>query len=92
MMLGHVIGTVVASRKDSALTGLKLLIIQPMKPDRTPSGKPLVAVDAVGSGTGEDVFWVRAREAALPFLPAEPPVDAAIIGIVDRIHTGGTTS
>jgi microcompartment protein CcmK/EutM len=43
----------------------------------------------VGSGTGEDVFWVRAREAALPFLPVEPPVDAAIIGIVDHVNVPG---
>jgi ethanolamine utilization protein EutN len=89
MMLGRVIGTVVASRKDSALTGLKLLLVQPLSPERTPNGKPLVAVDAVGSGTGEDVFWVRAREAALPFLPVEPPVDAAIIGIVDHVNVPG---
>jgi ethanolamine utilization protein EutN len=84
VFLAHVIGTVVASRKDEGLLGRTLLLIQPMKPDRSPIGKPLVAVDSVGSGVGEDVFYVRAREAALPFLPAEVPTDAAIVGIVDH--------
>lgn len=84
MMLGRVIGTVVATRKDAGLAGSKLLVIQPLKADRTPGGKPLVAVDSVGAGEGEDVFYVRGREAAFPFLPEEVPADAAIVGIVDR--------
>lgn len=83
MFLARVIGTVVATRKDPGLAGTKLLVIQPRRPDGTPGGKPLVAVDSVGAGTGEDVFYVRGREAALPFLPAEVPTDAAIVGIVD---------
>ena len=85
-MLAQVVGTVVASRKDAALEGHRLLLIQPMGPDRAPFGKPIVAVDAVGSGAGEDVFYVKSREAALPFLPNEPPVDAAIVAIVDHVH------
>jgi microcompartment protein CcmK/EutM len=44
----------------------------------------LVAVDAVGAGVGEEVFFVRGREAAFPFQPVEPPVDASIVGIVDH--------
>ncbi len=84
MFLARVVGTVVATRKDPGLAGTKLLVIQPLRPDRTPGGKPLVAVDSVGAGTGEDVFYVRGREAALPFLPAEVPTDAAIVGIVDH--------
>jgi microcompartment protein CcmK/EutM len=47
-----------------------------------------VAVDSVGVGAGEDVFYVRGREAAFPFLPDEVPTDAAIIGVVDRISLG----
>ena len=86
-MLAHVLGTVVASRKDAALEGHRLLVIQPMGADRAPAGKPIVAVDSVGCGPGEDVFYVKSREAALPFLPNEPPVDAAIVGIVDHVHT-----
>lgn len=84
MFLARVVGTVVATRKDPGLAGTKLLVIQPLQPDRSPGGKPLVAVDSVGAGAGEDVFYVRGREAALPFLPAEVPTDAAIVGIVDH--------
>jgi ethanolamine utilization protein EutN len=81
--LARVIGTVVATRKDPGLTGVRLLVIQPIKPDRTPHGRPLVAIDAIGSGVTEEVFYVRGREASIPFLPAEVPADAAIVGIVD---------
>ena len=88
MLLARVIGTVVASRKDPGLVGTKLLVIQPLKTDRTPSGKPLVAVDSIGAGVTEEVFYVRGREAAVPFLPAEVPTDAAIVGIVDHWHLG----
>jgi microcompartment protein CcmK/EutM len=87
-MLAKVMGTVVATRKDEALRAAKLLVIQPLRPDRTPAGKPIVAVDSVGAGAGEDVFFVRGREAAFPFLPDEVPTDAAIVGIVDHWTTG----
>jgi ethanolamine utilization protein EutN len=87
VFLARVVGTVVATRKDPGLAGTKLLVIQPLRPDRTPGGKALVAVDSVGAGAGEDVFYVRGREAALPFLPAEVPTDAAIVGIVDHWTT-----
>ena len=83
MHLAKVIGDVVATRKDENLHGIKLLVLQPLTPDRQPAGKPLVAVDAVGAGVGEEVFFVRGREASFPFLPAEPAVDAAVVGIVD---------
>ena len=87
MFLARVIGTVVATRKDPGLSGATLLVIQPLRPDRTSAGKPLVAVDSVGAGASEEVFYVRGREAALPFLPAEVPTDAAIVGIVDHWST-----
>jgi ethanolamine utilization protein EutN len=83
VLLARVIGTVVATRKDPGLAGIKLLVIQPLQSDRTPAGKPLVAVDSVGAGASEEVFYVRGREASFPFLPEEVPADAAIIGIVD---------
>src|SRR5439155_14975043 len=83
MHLARVIGTVVASRKDAGLSGMKLLLIQPLRPDRAPQGRPLAAVDSVGSGVSEEVFYVRGREASIPFLPDEVPADAAIVGIID---------
>jgi microcompartment protein CcmK/EutM len=84
MQVARVIGDIVSSMKDSALTGHKLLVLQPVSPDRAPAGRTLVAVDAVGAGVGEHVFFVRGKEASFPFYPAEPPVDACIVGIVDR--------
>lgn len=89
MQLARVVGTVVATRKEAGLTGLKLLVIQPLTPDRQPTGRPLVAVDSVGAGASEEVFYVRGREASFPFLPAEVPADAAIIGIIDHWNLEG---
>jgi ethanolamine utilization protein EutN len=84
MQIARVIGDVVVTRKDEALAGLTLLLVQPLTPDRQPVGRPLVAVDAVGAGVGEEVFFVRGKEASFPFHPAEPPVDAGIVGIIDH--------
>ena len=84
MQLARVIGDVVSTIKDSGLSTHKLLLLQPVTPDRAPAGRTLVAVDAVGAGVGEHVFFVRGREASFPFLPDEPPTDACIVGIVDH--------
>jgi microcompartment protein CcmK/EutM len=84
VQLGRVIGDVVATRKDESLVGIKLMVVQPLTPDRSAAGRPLVAVDAVGAGVGEEVFFVRGKEASFPFHPVEPPVDAGIVGIVDH--------
>jgi microcompartment protein CcmK/EutM len=84
MQLARVIGDVVSTTKDSGLSTHKLLLLQPVTPDRAPAGRTLVAVDAVGAGVGEHVFFVRGREASFPFLPDEPPTDACIVGIVDH--------
>jgi microcompartment protein CcmK/EutM len=84
MQIARVIGTVVATRKDENLVGIKLLMVQPLTPAREPAGRPLVAVDAVGAGVGEEVFFVRGKEASFPFYPVEAPVDAGIVGIVDH--------
>ena len=84
MQLARVIGNVVMTRKDDRLIGLKLLVVQPLTPESAPAGRTLVAVDAVGAGVGEVVFFVRGKEAAFPFYPVEAPVDAGIVGIVDH--------
>jgi ethanolamine utilization protein EutN len=84
MQLARVIGDVVSTVKDSGLSSHKLLLLQPVTPDRAPAGRTLVAVDAVGAGVGEHVFFVRGREASFPFLPDEPPTDACVVGIVDH--------
>ena len=87
MQLARVIGEVVATMKDANLTATKLLVLQPLAASGEPAGRTLVALDSVGAGVGENVFFVRGREAAFPFYPAEPPTDAAIVGIVDYWHT-----
>ena len=87
MQLARVLGEVVATMKDANLTGMKLLVLQPLTASGAAAGRTLVALDSVGAGVGENVFFVRGREAAFPFHPGEPPTDAAIIGIVDYWHT-----
>lgn len=84
MQLARVIGQVVSTMKDPNLTGMKLLVLQPLSPAGESTGRTLVALDSVGAGVGEAVFFVRGREAAYPFYPAEPPTDASIVGIVDH--------
>jgi ethanolamine utilization protein EutN len=84
VQLARVLGEVVATMKDANLKGLKLLILQPLSASGEAAGRTLVALDSVGAGVGEDVFFVRGREAAFPFYPAEPPTDACIVGIVDH--------
>jgi microcompartment protein CcmK/EutM len=86
VQIARVVGDVVATVKDEQLTGHKLLVLQPVRPDRTAAGRLLVAADATGAGVGEHVFFVRGREASFPFLPAAPPVDACVVGIVDQWH------
>jgi len=85
MQVARVIGDVVATMKDDGLHGHKLLVVQPLTAAREPFGRPVVALDAVGAGIGEYVFFVRGREASFPFLPAEAPADACVIGIVDEM-------
>ena len=84
MQLAKVIGDVVVTRKDQNLTGLKLLVLQPIASDGSAAGRTIVAVDAVGAGVGETVFFVRGKEASFPWYPTEVPADAGIVGIVDH--------
>ena len=85
MQLAKVIGDVVITRKDENLTGLKLLVLQPLGADGKATGRTLVAVDSVGAGVGETVFFVRGKEASFPYYPTEVPADAGIVGIVDQV-------
>ena len=87
MQLARVIGDVVATPKDPLFEGIKLLLVQPMNADGKDVGRPLVAVDSVGAGVGEKVFFVRGKEAGFPFYPVEVPADAGIVGIVDHWST-----
>ncbi len=83
MQLARVIGNVVSTVKNSALVSRKLLIVQSIDGSLQDVGKPLVAVDSVGAGVGELVFWCRGKEASFPFEGSDVPTDCTIVGIVD---------
>lgn len=85
MYFGKVIGTIWATRKDESFRAFKIQLVQPINAAREKVGTPIMAVDTVGAGPGETIFYITAREAVIP-LPVEmSPVDASIVGIVDRI-------
>ncbi len=83
MQLARVIGTVVSTVKNEALEGRKFLIVQNLDDELEAIGKPLVALDAIGAGVGEIVFWCRGKEASFPFKRDSTPTDCTIVGIVD---------
>jgi microcompartment protein CcmK/EutM len=92
MQLARVIGTVVATQKNDSLEGRKLLVVQSLNAGLKPQGAPLVALDAVGAGTGDLVFWCRGKEASFPFRREDTPTDCTIIAIVDsdaHVTNGG---
>jgi microcompartment protein CcmK/EutM len=85
MILAKVVGTVVATRKDERLLSSKLLVVRPMTPAGKVEGGFLVAVDTVDAGVGETVLVVSGSSARMAGGLKDCPVDAAIVGIVDRI-------
>ena len=85
MHLGRVVGRVWATAKSEDLEGRKLLVIQPITVEGQDAGRPLIAVDAVGAGAGERIYWSHGGEAVYAFLPDQVGVDAAVVGIVDSI-------
>jgi ethanolamine utilization protein EutN len=90
MELARVVGSLWATQQHPSFRGGKLLVIQPIDDDRKPSGSTLVAMDTVGAGPGEIVFYTTFYEATIPWRRRHPgldltPVGASIVGIVDRI-------
>lgn len=83
MQLARVIGNLVSTVKNESLEARKFLIVQTLDADLQSKGAPLVALDAVGAGVGELVFWCRGKEASFPFKRDDTPTDCTIIGIVD---------
>lgn len=72
-----------ATVKNDSLEGRTLLVVQSLNADLEPQGAPLVALDAIGAGVGELVFWCRGKEASFPFKREDTPTDCTIVGIVD---------
>jgi microcompartment protein CcmK/EutM len=89
MVLGKVIGTLVATRKEPTLEGLKLLVVRACDVDGTPTGGIVVAADAVGAGIGEVVLYASGSSARQTVATKDRPVDATIMAIVDEVAVGG---
>jgi ethanolamine utilization protein EutN len=89
MILGTIVGTIVATRKDERLVSQKLLIVRPVSPQGKPEGGYLVAVDTVDAGVGETVLVVSGSSARMASGMKDCPVDATIVGIVDTISLQG---
>ena len=86
MFLGKVIGKLICTVKDERLISAKLLMVQPVDQNKAPIGKPIVAVDTVQSEQNDFVYLVKSREASIPWHIKNAPIDAAIVGIVDRME------
>jgi ethanolamine utilization protein EutN len=87
MILGRVVGEVVATEKRPQFEGAKLLLVQPETPQGAPTGATFIAIDSVGAGRGERVIVVLEGRAAGEALARKlAPVDAAIVGIVDEVE------
>lgn len=86
MFLADVVGTVVATVKDSGLAARKLLVIQPIASTGESAGASLVALDSVGVGVGERVLFIRGKEASFALLPDIVPADACVVAKVDAVE------
>ncbi len=90
MLLGRVIGNVVATTKVPGLEGIRLLMVQPVDEAGKDRGKPLAAADTTLAGPGDLVHFTTSREAAIAMPDPFVPVDAAIIAIVDQVSIDAT--
>lgn len=87
MQLAKVIGTVVASRKEEVLVGLRFLILEPVDANNMKGcAAPVVAADAVGAGVGELVLFCSGSAARQTTMTKDRPVDAVCMAIVDQVH------
>ena len=89
MILAQVLGTVVSTRKDAGLMGLKLLVVREVDANFAPTGNVVVAADAVGAGADEIVLVAAGSSARMTAATKEKPVDAVICGIVDTVEVSG---
>lgn len=89
MLLGRVAGTVVASRKEPSLEGLKFLLLRQLDVDGREAGGYVVANDAVGAGVGEVVLYASGSSARQTEVTRDRPCDAVVMAIVDTWEVGG---
>jgi microcompartment protein CcmK/EutM len=88
VLLGRVVGTVVATRKDERLVGAKLLVVRTIDPSGKDEANHMVAVDTVDAGPSDRVLVVTGSSARMAAGLKDTPVDAAIIGVVDSVEIG----
>ncbi len=89
MLIGKVVGTVIATRKEDELEGLKFLLVRALDLEGKPTSTLVVAADAVGAGIGEVVLYASGSSARQTKITKDRPVDATIMAIVDEIEVGG---
>ncbi len=92
MRMGRVVGTVVATRKDPLLAGVKFLVVENLGIDLAPEGGYVVAVDAVGAGADEVVLYASGSSARQTEMTRDRPVDAVIMAILDSFEAHGKTT
>ncbi len=93
MIVGHVVGQLIATRKHEAYQGQKLLLVQPVNLNDQPIGELVLAIDGVDAGAGDRVLLVRDGWSVAHILGQfHAPVDAAVTGVIDQIHIGGLAS
>ena len=90
MLIGRVIGTVIATKKDPELEGLKLLLIKGADLDGTTNGPLLVAADAIGAGLGELILYAAGSSARQTAQTKDRPVDHVVMAIIDQIEVDGS--
>jgi ethanolamine utilization protein EutN/carbon dioxide concentrating mechanism protein CcmL len=90
--MGRVVGTVVATRKDPSLDGVKFLVVETLNLDTTPDGAYVIAVDAVGAGENDVVLLASGSSARQTNVTKDRPVDAVIMAIVDSFDAHGKTT
>lgn len=89
MQIGRVVGTVVSTRKEEEIRGLRLLLVRDIDLDGNPTGKLVVAADALEAGTGELVLYASGSSARQTEATQNRPVDATIMAIVDSYDVHG---
>jgi carbon dioxide concentrating mechanism protein CcmL len=89
MFLARIIGTVVATRKEESLVGLRFMLLQPLDEKGKPTGSHVVAADAVGAGVDEIVLYASGSSARQTVATDKRPCDAVIMAIVDSWEVGG---
>lgn len=89
MLIGKVVGTVVSTRKEEELQGLKFLLVRGLDLDGKPTSTLVVAVDSVGAGVGEVVLYASGSSARQTQVTKDRPVDAVVMAIVDQVEVGG---